>query len=465
MKIFWKQFLSIFMLAAFGMSLLGSVILCVNFRINLDKLMEQNEKELWLFRYSLEASLRGVDDSMMLREDTLWTIVRNIYENMDDKADHINVWLDDKIVFERAGLSVEREKEELTETQGIVRIRSIDGTHYIESVMCKEVETGKLTLERYHDIEYLYETQNYQLKIYACVLGGMLLFSLLVAGMISKSITRPIERLIYATNEFSGGNLDTRVSLRGEDELAELSEHFNHMADAIQGNIEKLENFTGAFAHELKTPLTSIIGYSEMMNTMELDPEERRVCAEYIFRQGKRLEALSQKMLMLSGISHQAIEFQAFQVRRLFEEMAQISKVSLQKKNVQLHCKGVDIELYGDFDLAVSLLVNLVDNARKAVEVGGTICVSGHLLKDRKRSKSYQISVSDNGCGIPESEVSRITQAFYMVDKSRARREGGAGLGLALCAEIVRVHGWRLGIESTLGEGTTITVIIPKVEQ
>ena len=167
MKIFWKQFLSIFMLAAFSMSLLGSIILCVTFRINLDKMMEQNEKELWLFRYSLEASLRGLDENVVLREDTLWTIIRNIYENTDDKADHINVWLDDKLIFERAGLSVPMEEEKLTDTQGIVRIRSIDGIHYIESVMCKEVEPGRLTLERYHNIEYLYETQNQLLRIYA----------------------------------------------------------------------------------------------------------------------------------------------------------------------------------------------------------------------------------------------------------------------------------------------------------
>ena len=463
MKIFWKQFLSIFMLAAFSMSLLGSIILCVTFRINLDKMMEQNEKELWLFRYSLEASLRGLDENVVLREDTLWTIIRNIYENTDDKADHINVWLDDKLIFERAGLSVPMEEEKLTDTQGIVRIRSIDGIHYIESVMCKEVEPGRLTLERYHNIEYLYETQNQLLRIYACVLGGMLLFSLLVGGLISRSITRPIERLIHATNEFSEGRLDARVSLRGEDELAELSKHFNHMADSIREHIEKLENFTGAFAHELKTPLTSIIGYSEMMNTMELEPEERRVCAEFINRQGKRLESLSKKMLMLSGISHQKIDFQSFRVRRLFEEMADICKLSLQQKNITLHCKGEDCSVNGDFELAVSLLVNLVDNARKAVEPGGRISVTGTLLRDRKKLRSYRITVSDNGCGIPESEVSKITQAFYMVDKSRARREGGAGLGLALCTEIVRVHGWKLEVESTVGEGTNITVVIPEV--
>lgn len=445
------------------MSLLGSIILCVTFRINLDKMMEQNEKELWLFRYSLEASLRGVDENVVLREDTLWTIIRNIYENTDDKADHINVWLDDKLIFERAGLSEQMKEENLTETQGIVRIRLIDGIHYIESVMCKEVEPGRLTLERYHNIEYLYDTQNQLFRIYACVLGGMLLFSLLVGGLISRSITRPIERLIHATNEFSAGRLDERVSLRGEDELAELSEHFNHMADSIQGNIEKLENFTGAFAHELKTPLTSIIGYSEMMNTMELEPEERRVCAEFINSQGKRLEALSQKMLVLSGISHQEIDFRPFRMRKLFEEMANICKLSLQQKNVALHCKGEDCTVNGDFELAVSLLVNLVDNARKAVEPGGRISVTGCLLRERKKPKNYSITVSDNGCGIPESEVSKITQAFYMVDKSRARREGGAGLGLALCAEIVRVHGWKLEVESAVGEGTSITVVIPKV--
>ena len=168
-------------------------------------------------------------------------------------------------------------------------------------------------------------------------------------------------------------------------------------------------------------------------------------------------------MLMLSCISHQKIDFQSFRVRRLFEEMADICKLSLQQKNITLHCKGEDCSVNGDFERAVSLLVNLVDNARKAVEPGGRISVTGTPLRDRKKLRSYRITVSDNGCGILESEVSKITQAFYMVDKSRARREGGAGLGLALCAEIVRVHGWKLEVESTVGEGTNITVVIPEV--
>ena len=108
----------------------------------------------------------------------------------------------------------------------------------------------------------------------------------------------------------------------------------------------------------------------------------------------------------------------------------------------------------GDFDLLLSLLANLVDNGRKACHEGGHISIKGQC----QAHGQYQITVTDDGNGIPEEELGKITEAFYMVDKSRARREGGAGLGMAICERIVKLHGAAWKIESTLGEGTVVTL-------
>ena len=126
----------------------------------------------------------------------------------------------------------------------------------------------------------------------------------------------------------------------------------------------------------------------------------------------------------------------------------------------QKKVKGrVDLEkatLYGDKELLLSLCYNLLDNASKAVEEGGFV-----LMKGRRSGNVYEIKVIDNGRGIPKQEIARITEAFYMVDKSRSRKEGGAGIGLSLCKQIVQLHDGIMEIVSNPGEGTVIRLILP----
>ena len=128
-----------------------------------------------------------------------------------------------------------------------------------------------------------------------------------------------------------------------------------------------------------------------------------------------------------------------------FERKGIRGKIDLQK--------GV---ILGDRDLLLSLLYNLLDNAVKAVEEGGFI-----LMKGSKLPQGYEIKVVDNGRGIPKEEIARITEAFYMVDKSRSRKEGGAGIGMALCQKIITLHQGELKIDSKLGEGTVMRLYFP----
>ena len=119
--------------------------------------------------------------------------------------------------------------------------------------------------------------------------------------------------------------------------------------------------------------------------------------------------------------------------------------------------KGI---IYGDEELLLSLFYNLLDNARKATDKGekGFVLLKGTALRDG----GYEVKVVDNGRGIPKEEISRITEAFYMVDKSRSRREGGAGIGMALCQKIIKLHGGTLQIDSRPGEGTVMKVVFPQ---
>ena len=257
-----------------------------------------------------------------------------------------------------------------------------------------------------------------------------------------------------------------RADVYGEDEIGILARDFNLMADNLNQKMEELtdaarqqEDFTASFAHELKTPLTSIIGYADMLRTMEMTEEETVEASNYIYSQGKRLESLSLKLLELIVTKYQDYQFKPVSAAALLKEVEELTAKGLEKKNITCCFQVEEGSIYGEKDLLISLFTNFIDNARKALPEGGSIWLNG-----QKRDAGYAVTVRDNGCGMPQEEIHKITEAFYMVDKSRSRREGGAGLGMTLCSRIIEVHGAKWSISSNEGEGTEIFVFFPGKE-
>ncbi|MDE7425005.1 MAG: HAMP domain-containing histidine kinase [Lachnospiraceae bacterium] len=463
MKLFWKQFISIVGIVAFGFVILGTIMLQVTFQMNLSREQKQNEKDMQMFHYSLEASLNGLPDGYPANENTIIGIVEVIYDNIGDNQDDIFVYQKDGTVIYKNNKNDHKNWDiTLEKNQGAVRIQTVNESHYLESLLVVDMNGTKFYISQYKNIEFIYQNQSQFSKIYFIVLCVVLIISLLVAIIISRSLAKPVLQLSNATNAFANGNFESRVVVKGRNEISDLMRNFNEMANQLEQNVSELkaaakrqEAFTGAFAHELKTPLTSIIGYSEMLKTMELNSEERIDCANYINQQGKRLERLSYKMLELVGISHGEIEWKPFSVFEVIKEVEKVVQRKLRANNIVLESQVEEENIFGEEDLFLSLILNLVDNARKAIKTDGIIHIEG------KRTKEvYTLSVSDNGCGIPEEELERITEAFYMVNKSRARKEGGAGLGMALCEEIIKYHHWEWHIESKMGTGTKVEILI-----
>ena len=208
----------------------------------------------------------------------------------------------------------------------------------------------------------------------------------------------------------------------------------------------------------MKTPLTSIIGYSDTLRHVKLNDEQKDRALEHISREGKRLEKLSGKMLQMLGLhQNDSIKMESHYIGELLEHVVQLEAEPAAQRQIQLQTEYEDFFLKMDDELMESLLVNLIDNAFRATEAGGHITIKAY-----KESRRKILEVTDNGRGIPQEELGKITEAFYMVDKSRSRQEGGAGLGLALCVKIAEVHGGRLDITSQLGTGTKVRVIFDK---
>jgi len=232
------------------------------------------------------------------------------------------------------------------------------------------------------------------------------------------------------------------------------------MADRLEQNISEMkdtmrrqEEFMGGFAHELKTPMTSIIGYADLLRGHTMSDNDKRDAANYIFMEGRRLEVLSLKLLDLIVLKKRDFTFLPISIVSIVEDASRLLKPVLEKREVHLTYDCDDGTCLIEPDLFMSLLLNLVDNARKALDAGGEISI-----RSRTNDGICEISVTDNGRGIPETELSKIRDAFYRVDKSRSRSQGGVGLGLRLCDEIAALHGGEIAFESEPDKGTTVII-------
>ena len=202
--------------------------------------------------------------------------------------------------------------------------------------------------------------------------------------------------------------------------------------------------------HEFKTPLTALLLNVDSLQNTYLDEEGRSAAIARIEHQTRWLERLVQKLLKLITLE-QAPELRTSSVPELLERVKESTADALTQRGVtlQMECHAERLDM--DADLMQSVLVNLVDNAVKASQPGQTVSLT---------ADAAGFTVRDHGCGIPREEIERITEPFYMVDRSRSKKQGGVGLGLALVKEIVRAHGGRLEIESAVDEGTTVRVLM-----
>jgi signal transduction histidine kinase len=295
--------------------------------------------------------------------------------------------------------------------------------------------------------------QNF-LRVYFITLG----VSMVVVLVLSILLTRPVNRMNRAAASIARGHYSKRLPVSGGDEIGELSQSFNLMADAVEDRVCELreaalqkEDFVAGFAHELKTPLTSVIGYADMLYQKPLSPQQVKDAAWYILSEGLRLEALSQKLMDLIILNRQHFVLEEISAVELLQTSIDGLMPLFAEKKVVPRLKADTALLRVEYDLFKTLLLNLIDNAIKAG--CSEVWVTGKRRDDR-----YVVAVTDNGRGIPAAELSRITEAFYMVDKSRSRKQHGAGLGLALAARIAEIHGTTLSFCSTENKGTSVEI-------
>lgn len=326
---------------------------------------------------------------------------------------------------------------------------------------CIEQGDRKVSLVTETDISSVVDAQKSMIAYFQKIYIAILCISSPVIFLLTRALTGSIKKVGKAAGRIAKGNYSERIRIEGKDEISELASDFNLMARQVEEKVAELsdvarqkEDFAANFAHELKTPLTSVIGYADMLYRRELPKEEVKSAAEYILSEGMRLESLSLKLMDLFVLDKQDFLLERMSVKEMFENLAQGIEPVCRKRGATLHMEIEDGMIDVDYDLFKTMILNLVDNAVKAD--CKDVWISGIQGRD-----VYRIRIRDNGKGIPPKELGRITEAFYMVDKSRSRKQHGAGLGMALVSKIVRIHRAEMEIESDGKMGTVISIGFP----
>ncbi|NLP45295.1 MAG: HAMP domain-containing histidine kinase [Peptococcaceae bacterium] len=306
----------------------------------------------------------------------------------------------------------------------------------------------------------LSEVMESQTKLTQFLIGVSFIIISLMAlflFLVFKKLTRPINELQKATARITLGEYNHRAPVYGQDEIAQLAQSFNAMAQEIEHKIQELhlsseqkQQFIDNFAHELRTPLTTIKGYAQYLQQIDLKEDERIEALNFILSAVNRIQNMANKLLDLALTRSGAISIQEIQISTLFAKVKETINLKLSQKNLNIITENHLERIWGDPFLLESLLCNLVDNAINASPTGSTIWL-------RALDENYGvIEVKDQGKGMSPEEIQHITQPFYRVDKARSRETGGTGIGLALCHQIAQRHKALLEIFSQPDQGTRI---------
>jgi two-component system OmpR family sensor kinase len=309
---------------------------------------------------------------------------------------------------------------------------------------------------------------------------GSLLASIVVAWLLAASIARPLARMTHAAEDMAHGRFDHEIEARGSDEVARLSAAFNTMVREVARSQRTLRDFVANVSHDLRTPLTSIQGFSQAMVEGALHtPEDYAEAGRVINEEAERMRRLVEDLLDLSKI-------ESGQVRLSLESCDLSTLAGPLAERVERRAADKGVAFVGRIDAVPSVhadarwveraIDNLVDNALKHTPTGGTITVAAGTVNvpagtrhgstaQRRGGEFGYIAIHNTGSFIPPADQSRVFERFYQLDKARSTSGAGSGLGLAIAQEIIQAHGGWIDVQSSRVGGTEFAVLLPVVDR
>ncbi len=442
----------------------GSILLIsfVNLNNNLESIRERCLGEHYFIANAYAKDLTAVEARGTTAVNAMKPLFQSYVSYYGDKNVFLELSKDDKTLYSNVPL----EKDSYTKVENLTA-----GNRIMYTIKLKEKEyvsvSGSLPAPyNTYMLTYMYDLSD-SITSWNRVTGFLYTVGIIISFLLAvclilllNHIFKPLIQISLASQNIAKGEYENRLPVTGKDELSEMAQSFNYMADEIQNQMVRLTKsaqqkqcFVDNFAHELRTPLTTIYGYAEYIQKAAITDEEKLSATSYIMSESKRLQNMAYRLLDLAMLRNDEIIFSDVSVKELFQSTLDELNQKAVQKYVKLEYACKFDSLLGDFELLKCMLINLVDNSIKACNSNGSVKLDAYYEDGKK-----VVTVLDNGRGMSEEDMSHITEAFYRVDKSRSRAEGGVGLGLSLCEQIAIKHSAVISFSSQPNHGTKVKI-------
>ncbi|WP_312371169.1 sensor histidine kinase [Lachnoclostridium sp.] len=462
MRVWQKIYLIVLIIVAIFFNIAMYFVIQLNYKEEIKSAKERAATDQQFVSTSFYKDLSNVEKNDTLTYDSVilnFQVYQNFYE---EQGIYLELWNNQKL-FSENKLEVKGDRGELrlnNYIQNIV-IREIEGEPYIFVAGNVSEPYDSYTIVLATSMENVIKARQTMIQL---MIGLDFLFMLLLAVIlfiIIKTLMKPLKVLSQATKVIAEGNFDSRIELHTKDELGELAEQFNSMSKSISQKVDALSKESESrkllidnMAHELRSPLTAALGYMDYLMMANVSEEERIEVLEYTSSEIKRLNKLSNTLLKMASIREEMIEYQEIDTSAMIERLQYLFNKRISPNEICLKFQSEIKRLHGNQEMLEMLLTNLIENAFRACDKGGGIIVN--FLENKEGTI---IEVIDTGVGMDPSELEKVTTPFYRVDKMRSRKNGGVGLGLALCQQIAEYHNARITLESQLGKGTKVSIL------
>jgi signal transduction histidine kinase len=304
------------------------------------------------------------------------------------------------------------------------------------------------------------ERSIHQIRIYLLLSGlGAFLMAIGVTFVISKQLSRPLIQMEMATRRIAKGDLETRVNAASNDEIGSLAVAINDLAKELQRYRDTRSEFFANISHELRTPITYLEGYADVLSQGLVEDEiEKKKYLDIISQEAKRLARLVHDLFELSKMEEGKIDLklESIAFSQLIHQVVRKVELKIKEKGLELIEKMLpNCTIIGDSVRIEQIVLNLLDNAIRYTPTGSVV------ISLSEENKNILFCIEDAGIGIPEEELPYIFERFYRVEKSRSRQFGGTGLGLSIVKKLVELQGGTIAVISSLGQGTRFEIRFP----
>ena len=467
MKIWEKFVLFAIAIISIVLSLSRYYIIRNNFLNSIENTSKQNTNRHILEKYMIETDIiKNIQDGEEITNEKIIESLKSLNNYIESRTEEVALYDENyKNVYssidEINSLNI---KELLDQDENSYCLRKIGNKYYMLFSSNWNINNKIIYIVNFYDANSIYEEKDRQISEIFITDIIILIVSSIVIFVFSKYLTRPISNLNKISKKIASGKFDERVKIKSKDEIGELAESFNLMSEQIEEkinqlnlNIKQKNDFINAFTHELKTPMTAIMGYSDLLRLKKCDEEVSQKSLNYIYSETKRLENLSLKLMKLMSLTEEKIELEDIEI---FEFLEKIIKKENLNSNIEIKFDAEKQIVKGDKELLEVVLRNLIENSKNAIPKDNKILIKG----EKKENQKYRISVIDKGKGIPKEHIKRVTEDFYMVDKSRSRNNNSSGIGLSLVKKILEFHKTNIYIESEENIGTKVYFELEEVD-